>query len=180
MFSSLTAASPLLLSPRSVWRLGFRGCDLERCGCIPRATEWEPAWSYPPPDQVRVQRQAQQVVERNGQIVDLQALHKGGLLGIESGGATLQGNLLQRLAPLHVAQTFLQLDLACGHFFLRSLLFELRNEDAVVELANLESNLILGLIYLRPRALDISSRGAIGFANSNICVTGCSRPVPLV
>ncbi len=100
------------------------------------------------------------------QIVDLQALHECGLLGIKSGGATLQGNLLQRLAPFHVAQAFLQLDLACGHLFLRSLLFELRNEDAVVELANLESNLILGLICLRPRALDISSRSAIGFANS--------------
>ena len=68
-------------------------------------------------NQVRVQRQAQQVVERNRHIVDLQALHKGGLLGIESGGATLQGNLLQRLAPFHVAQAFLQLDLACGHLF---------------------------------------------------------------
>ena len=37
---------------------------------------------------------AGRVVQRDGQIVDLQALHECSLLGVESRGATLQGNLL--------------------------------------------------------------------------------------
>ena len=114
--------------------------------------------------------------------MDLQALHERSLPRIESGGATLQGNLFQRLSPFHFVQTFLQFDLACSDLFLRSLLFELRDEDSVVELANLESNLILGLICLRPRALDISRRSAIGFANfkhlrHRLCETGAARVV---
>ena len=116
--------------------------------------------------QVRVQRQAQQVVERNRQIVDLQAAASRAACWASRAEARLSRATSSSASPLSTS-----LRLSCSLTWLaatcfpRSLLFELRDEDAVVELANLERNLILGLIYLRPRALDISSRGAIGFAN---------------
>ena len=97
--------------------------------------------------------------------MDLQALGQSSLPGIEIGGATLQHSHIQGIAPSHVLSCFLQLDLAGGNFFRSSLLPELRDQYAVIELSHLESDLILRLIHLNSGGVEIGGCGAIGGAN---------------
>ena len=79
-----------------------------------------------------IQRQAHQVVEVDRQVVDLQALGQGSLLGIESGRAAFQHGNIQGVAALHVLQTLLEFHFTGGHLLCRSLLLELRNEDSEI------------------------------------------------
>ena len=100
------------------------------------------------------------------QVLSLKLEGQGLLLRLQDAGVALKRCNFQGIAALHIATTFVTLNLCRCQLFLRGLKLLLIDQDVVIELAHLQCNSVLCLIELSLGDKNILFGRKVGLVNA--------------